>query len=52
MNDKGELGVSRNIVISLLSSLTPQPARQRFRRLYKIPLNNSIKKFGKQCTTA
>ena len=37
---KGELRVSGNIVIFLLASLTPQPARQRFRRLFKIPLES------------
>ena len=31
--DTTELWVSGNIVMSLLASLTPQPARQRFRRL-------------------
>ena len=42
--DTTELWVSGNIAISLLASLTPQPARQRFRRQFKIPLDYAIKK--------
>ena len=30
-HDKGKLGISGNIVVSLLASLTPQPVRFKFR---------------------
>ena len=43
-HDKGELWVSGDIVLSLLASLPPQSARQRFRRQFKIPLDYAIKK--------
>ena len=36
-HDKGKLGISGNIVVSLLASLTPQPEDHNFKFKIKVP---------------